>query len=93
LFSGDILSGNTLRLRMFAADSSVSYLTDSRSFSSVAGRPFLTIVAVPEPGAVSLGLAGAMMAFWRWSRKIPNPKLQNAKKSQTEIPKLISSPP
>jgi len=56
LFSADVLSGNNLSLRMFAADNSVSYLSDSRSFGTVSARPLLTITAVPEPGTLSLGL-------------------------------------
>ena len=53
-FSADILAGGTLSLRMFAADGAVSYLSDSRSFSTTAARPLLTITAVPEPGLAAL---------------------------------------
>lgn len=61
LFSADILSGSTVSLRMFAADSSVSYLSDSRSFGTVSARPLLTITAVPEPTMVSVGLLCLML--------------------------------
>jgi hypothetical protein len=61
LFAEDILSGSTMSLRMFAADNSVNYLSDSRSFGTVSARPLLTITAVPEPGTVSLGLLGLML--------------------------------
>jgi hypothetical protein len=57
-FSADVLSGNSLSLRMFAADSAVSFLADSRSFGTASARPLLTITAVPEPGALSLALVG-----------------------------------
>src|SRR5262245_59209715 len=57
-FSADILSGSTLSLRMFAADSAVSYLSDSRSFGTVSARPLLTLTAVPEPGTFGFGLLG-----------------------------------
>jgi hypothetical protein len=57
-FSADVLSGNMVSLRMFAADNSVSYVSDSRSFSTASARPILTISAVPEPGPLLLGLLG-----------------------------------
>ena len=53
-FSADILAGSTLSLRMLAADSSVSYLFDSRNFGTASARPLLTITAVPEPSALLL---------------------------------------
>jgi len=56
--SADVLSGSTLSLRMFAADNTVSYLSDSRSFGTASARPLLTLTAVPEPGTLSLGLIG-----------------------------------
>jgi hypothetical protein len=68
-FSADILSGGTLSLRMFAADNSVSYLSDSRSFGTTSARPLLTVTAVPEPGTVSLGILCAfVLAYRRKSR-------------------------
>jgi hypothetical protein len=57
-FSSDVLAGGTLSLRMFAADTAVSYLADSRSFTTASARPLLTITAIPEPGAFTLGLTG-----------------------------------
>jgi hypothetical protein len=53
-FDADAAAGNLVSLRLFAADSSVSYLTDSRSFGTASSRPTLSIVAVPEPGALFL---------------------------------------
>ena len=69
-FSADILSGGTLSLRMFAADSTVSYLSDSRSFPTTSFRPLLTITVVPEPGATAF-LAVVLSAFagLRWVRR------------------------
>jgi len=55
-FSADILAGGTVSLRMFAADTSVSGLFDSRSFGTASARPLLTIDAIPEPTPVTLGL-------------------------------------
>lgn len=57
-FSADVLSGNSLSLRMFAADSGVSFLSDSRSFGTASARPLLTITAVPEPATSSLAILG-----------------------------------
>ena len=53
-FLADLLAGNNVSLRMFAADNAVSYLFDSRNFSTVASRPLLTLTAVPEPGSAAL---------------------------------------
>ena len=54
----DILGGSELSLRLFAADTSVSYLFSSRSTSPAANEPQLTVTAVPEPGYPALlGLA------------------------------------
>jgi len=55
-FSADVLVGNTVSLRMFTADTAISYLSDSRNFNNAAARPVLTITAVPEPGVFGLGL-------------------------------------
>ena len=62
----DALSGNNLSLRLFAADSSVSYLFDSRTGgSSAAFHPSITIeaTAVPEPGTLTL-CAVALAILW-----------------------------
>jgi hypothetical protein len=48
----DILTGSLLSLRTFAADSTVSYLFNARSFGTVASRPELAITAIPEPAAL-----------------------------------------
>jgi hypothetical protein len=65
LFSADILAGDAVSLRMFAADSVVSYLFDSRSFNSASARPLLTITAVPEPGGAALLMAGVVIVRFR----------------------------
>jgi hypothetical protein len=64
-FSADVLAGNTVSFRMFAADSAVSYLFDSRSFGTTGFRPLLTVVAVPEPGSLALGLAALAVVAGR----------------------------
>lgn len=56
-FDADATAGSLVSLRLFAADSAVSYLFDSRSFGTTSVRPLLTVVAVPEPGSLALGLA------------------------------------
>ena len=55
-FSADILAGNTVSFRMFAADTAVSALFDSRSFGTASARPLLTSTAVPEPASAALGI-------------------------------------
>jgi len=60
-FSADAQAGNLVSLRLFAADSAVSYLFDSRNFGTASARPVLSIVAVTEPGAFSLVGAGAAL--------------------------------
>jgi len=62
-FSADILAGNLVSLRLAAADNTVSYLFNSRSFGTVANRPLLTLTAaaVPEPGAVPLLTFGILL--------------------------------
>ena len=50
-------------LYLIAADSSVSYLSDSRSFGATSARPLLTITAVPEPQAVLICLLGTSCFF------------------------------
>ncbi len=67
--SQDILSGSMLSLRLFAADSSVSYISDSRNFGNASARPLLTITAVPEPGLCSLLGFPAAMGLWQVWRK------------------------
>ena len=56
-FSADILAGNTVSMRMFAADSTVSFLSDSRTIPTTSLRPLLTINAIPEPGVLALSIA------------------------------------
>jgi len=60
-FASDILAGNFVGLRLFAADSSVSYLFNSREFGTAANRPLLTIDAVPEPSTIVFGGLGVML--------------------------------
>ena len=57
-FSADVLAGNNVSFRMFAADTTVSALFDSRSFGTASARPLLTITAVPEPTSLALGVMG-----------------------------------
>ena len=67
----DLLAGDNVSLRLFAADSAVSYFSDSRSFGTVASRPLLSITAVPEPGTVALLVLGGLLCVVRgrtWRR-------------------------
>jgi len=57
----DVLAGDHLGLRLFAADSNLSYLCNSRTFTSSSNRPALIITAVPEPASLALGFVGLTM--------------------------------
>jgi PEP-CTERM motif-containing protein len=62
--ASDILGGADASLRLFAADSSVSYLFSSRAMSA-ALQPQLIITAVPEPGSLAVFTLGASLLLWR----------------------------
>jgi hypothetical protein len=71
----DVLSGSDASLRLFAADSAVSYLFSSRSGGATA-VPTISVeaTAVPEPGSVALCAAALiMLLFWqsvrRWTQR------------------------
>jgi hypothetical protein len=59
---GDIFAGGDISLRLFAADSTVSGVFSSRNFGTVANRPLLTVVVVPEPDTITLFSLGLMVA-------------------------------
>jgi hypothetical protein len=68
---GDITSGGDLSLRLFAADTSVSYLMTSRS-GSASARPdiLVQVVGVPEPSSVALcGLALILLCLLQFVRR------------------------
>src|SRR6185295_2931559 len=54
-FVSDMTGGNNVTLRLFAGDSSISGVFNSRNFGTAASRPVLTLTAVPEPGVATLG--------------------------------------
>jgi len=62
-FDADATAGSLVSFRLFAADSAVSYLSDSRSFGTSGFRPLLTVVVVPEPGVLSLLATGAALVL------------------------------
>jgi hypothetical protein len=62
-FSAEVEAGGLVSLRMFAADTAVSYLFDSRNFGTASARPLLTVIAVPEPAALPLVAVGAALLF------------------------------
>lgn len=67
----DMTSGSDLSLRLFAADSGVSYLSTSRSGSSSA-RPDILVqaVAVPEPSLLALcGVALVLLCLLQFARR------------------------
>ena len=65
-FLSDVSSGGLASLRLYASGSTVSYVFNSRSFTTVANRPVLTITAVPSPAGIAmLTLAGFVTASRR----------------------------
>ena len=63
--SGDITSGSLASLRLFAADATVSYLSNARTGAT---PPVLTITAIPEP-ATSLLIGPAAILLARRRRR------------------------
>lgn len=69
-FAADLASGGDLSLHLYALDASVSAIFNSRSFGVPGNRPVFTVVAVPEPGAVTLaGLGSVLILGWRFSAR------------------------
>ncbi len=58
----DLAAGSSVSLLLFPADSSVSYLLNSRNFGTVANRPVLSITATtPEPATLALLAVGTLL--------------------------------
>ena len=70
--SNEVLNGSILSLRMQAADSSVSYLFDSRDFINASLRPLLTVnvTPVPEPSVWALLVLGFFTAYVFWPGRL-----------------------
>ena len=64
-FVSDLQSGGAVSLRLFANDTTVSAVFNSRNFGTVANRPLLTVVAVPEPSTIALVSLGLLAAIWK----------------------------
>ena len=56
--TGDIVSGSLASFRLSPSDSTMSAVFNSRNFATVANRPVLTVVAVPEPSTIALAGLG-----------------------------------
>lgn len=61
----DLLAGDPVSLRLSAADGTVSYFFDSRSFGTAANRPLLDVTAAPEPGTAALLVLGGLLCAIR----------------------------
>jgi hypothetical protein len=59
--SSDILAGNNLTLRLFAADNQISYLFSARTATPASSGPQLIITAVPEPGCLALAASALIL--------------------------------
>lgn len=72
-FTSDLAAGGLVSLRLFAADTAVSYLVNSQNFGTAASRPLLTISAsaVPEPSAALLLVSGLAFVTGRKRRHAP----------------------
>ncbi|HKQ37911.1 MAG TPA: PEP-CTERM sorting domain-containing protein [Verrucomicrobiae bacterium] len=68
--TSDIMSGGLSSFRLFPADSTMSGVFNSRNFGTVANRPLLTVVAVPEPSTIALaGLGFVVVGVRMWMRR------------------------
>lgn len=65
----DILDGSDLSLRLFAADTNVSYLFSSRASSPASTEPQLIVTVIPEPASLALSGFGAVILLWRRNQK------------------------
>jgi len=59
VFTSDMKAGGEIGLFLTAVDAGIGFTFDSRSFGTVASRPFLEISAVPQPGIAGISLSGA----------------------------------
>ncbi len=72
--TSDVMGGNAISLRLFAADSAISYLMTSRQ-GAAGSQPELVVdaVAVPEPGTLTLCVLAlvllATMQFFRYRKR------------------------
>jgi hypothetical protein len=69
-FTADVAAGGPVSFRLYAADASVDYTFNARSFNTAANRPQLTLTAtaVPEPVATIGAWLGALLLMRRKRR-------------------------
>ena len=64
-FVSDITGGNDVTLRVYAGDSTVSSVSNSRNFPTASAQPVLMLTAVPEPHAALLVMALSALSLRR----------------------------
>jgi hypothetical protein len=71
-FAADLAAGGLVSIRLLAADTAVSGVFNSRTFTTASARPELTITAVPAPaGALAIGVGTLLLALPRRRRRPP----------------------
>ena len=72
-FLADVTAGNKVSLRLYAGDTGVGYLFNSRTYGTAANRPVLIVTAIPEPSAAALLLVAAGISGLLVSRRKTKP--------------------
>lgn len=70
-FAGDVGLGNLVSLRLAASAPTTSWVFNSRSFSTIANRPALSITAVPAPASAAISAVASLCLAGRRRRAMP----------------------
>lgn len=69
-FLTDLATGGAVSLQLAPGNDTVSYLFNSRTFTTPANRPVLSVSAVPEPSSVLLLVIGTAVAAYVHRRRM-----------------------